>query len=55
MSWSPIILIEIVLVFGSVLAWGLWELRSLRREREKRERAQAEKTGAAPPKPDAAS
>lgn len=52
MSWSPIILIEVVLVFGSVLAWGLWELRSLRIEREKREKLERERAAA---KPDAAS
>lgn len=34
-SWSPIILIELILVFGSVLGWGLWELRTLRREKER--------------------
>jgi len=30
----PIILIELVLVFGGVLAFGWWQLRSVRRDRE---------------------
>lgn len=30
----PVILIEVVLVFGGVLAFGWWQLRSVRRDRE---------------------
>lgn len=30
----PVILIELVLVFGGVLAFGWWQLRSVRRDRE---------------------
>jgi hypothetical protein len=40
----PIVLIEVVLIFGGVLAFGWWQLRSLERDRAKtraeRERAQ---------------
>jgi hypothetical protein len=39
----PIVLIEVVLIFGGVLAFGWWQLRSLARDRAKtsaeRERA----------------
>ena len=35
----PLILIEVVLVFGGVFAFAWWQFRDLRREREKRERA----------------
>jgi hypothetical protein len=42
---TPIILIEVVLVFGGVLLFGWWQLRSIDRDRRKaaaeRERAQA--------------
>lgn len=49
----PIILIEVVLVFGGVLAFGWWQLRSVKRDRERtRQRAAAERASqaaAAPP------
>ena len=32
MSNLPIILIEVVLIFGGVLAFGIWQLRSLKRD-----------------------
>jgi predicted negative regulator of RcsB-dependent stress response len=35
----PIILIEVVLIFGGVLAFGWWQLRDLKQERERSERA----------------
>jgi predicted negative regulator of RcsB-dependent stress response len=38
----PVILIEVVLIFGGVLAFGWWQLRDLKTERERRERAQRE-------------
>lgn len=45
-SHWPLILIEGVLVFGGALAFGWWQLRSVKRDREelrlKREREQAE-------------
>lgn len=30
----PIVLIEVILVFGGVLAFGWWQLRSVKRDRE---------------------
>jgi predicted negative regulator of RcsB-dependent stress response len=41
----PIILIEVVLIFGGVLLFGWWQLRSIRRDQEAaaRRRAQAER------------
>ncbi|MFO1330581.1 MAG: hypothetical protein U1F56_24790 [Rubrivivax sp.] len=33
----PMIVIEVVLVFGGALAFAWWQFRDLRREREKRE------------------
>jgi hypothetical protein len=38
----PVILIEVALIFGGVLAFGWWQLRDLKKERERRERAQRE-------------
>jgi hypothetical protein len=35
MNNLPIILIEVVLVFGGVLAFGWWQLRSVKRDRQK--------------------
>ena len=35
MQHLPIILIELVLVFGGVLAFGWWQLRSVKRDRLK--------------------
>ena len=35
-NW-PIVLIEIVLVFGGVLAFGWWQLRDLDKEKRRRE------------------
>jgi hypothetical protein len=34
MNSSTIITLEILLVLGLVVGWGLWELRSLRKFRE---------------------
>ena len=34
-SFGPVILIEVVLVFGGVLLFTWWQLRDLRKEREK--------------------
>jgi len=34
-DFGPVILIEVVLVFGGVLLFAWWQLRDLRKEREK--------------------
>jgi hypothetical protein len=34
-NFGPIILIELLLVFGGVLLFAWWQLRDLRKEREK--------------------
>ena len=33
MDSQTIVLIEVVLVFGLIVGWGVWELRKLKRER----------------------
>ena len=35
MANLPIVLIEVVLVFGGVLAFGWWQLRSVKRDQRK--------------------
>jgi len=35
---GPIILVELVLVFGGVLLFAWWQFRDLRKEREKAQR-----------------
>lgn len=46
----PLILIELVLVFGGVLAFGWWQLRDVRRAREEsRRRREAEAASATAP------
>lgn len=62
-NW-PIVLIEVVLVFGGTLAFGWWQLRSVKRdqeqtrreraEREAREALPAQQAATTPPVPDAA-
>jgi cbb3-type cytochrome oxidase subunit 3 len=37
-EFAPIIVIELFLVFGGVVAFALWQFRDLRKEREKRMR-----------------
>jgi hypothetical protein len=39
----PFILVEVVLVFGGVLAFGWWQLRDLERERRKAAESKAAK------------
>jgi hypothetical protein len=39
MSHLPLIVVEIVLVFGGALAFAWWQFRDLARERKKREDA----------------
>ncbi len=51
----PLILIEVVLVFGGVLLFGWWQLRSVRRDREKAAAERAARQAAArQAEPDAA-
>lgn len=40
MNHLPLILVEVVLVFGGAVAFAWWQFRDLKREREKRERKQ---------------
>jgi hypothetical protein len=50
----PVILIEVVLVFGGVLAFGWWQLRSVKRDQQRtRERAAAARAGQATTAPPA--
>jgi predicted negative regulator of RcsB-dependent stress response len=42
----PVILIEVVLIFGGVLAFGWWQLRSLKKDREQTARERAEREAA---------
>jgi hypothetical protein len=44
MDHLPLIVIEVVLVFGGVLAFGWWQLRDLARERKKREDAKRDRS-----------
>ena len=44
----PIILIEVVLVFGGVLLFGWWQLRSVKRDRERTRAAKAETAAQTP-------
>jgi hypothetical protein len=37
-SNAPVVIIEVVLVFGSALAWGLWELHSMKKDTEEKKR-----------------
>ncbi len=43
MNHLPLIVIEIVLVFGGALAFAWWQFRDLARERKKREQAKRQK------------
>lgn len=38
----PLIVVEVVLVFGGAVAFAWWQFRDLARERKKREAAQRE-------------
>lgn len=40
----PVILVEVVLIFGGVLAFAWWQLRDLNRERLRREAAEPDKS-----------
>ncbi len=55
MSWSPIIIIELVMVLGGALVWSWWELRGIKKHNEKvaSEKAANEKLDASASNPDA--
>jgi hypothetical protein len=40
----PIILIEVVMVFGGVLAFGIWQLRSLKKDGRRRDERTSERS-----------
>jgi hypothetical protein len=46
-NFGPVILIEVLLIFGGVLLFAWWQLRDLRKEREKdkKKKAQNEEQG----------
>jgi cbb3-type cytochrome oxidase subunit 3 len=44
-EFAPIIIIELFLVFGGVVAFALWQFRDLRKEREKRMRLKDKPAG----------
>lgn len=41
-SFGPVILLEVVLVFGGVLLFAWWQLRDLKKEREKDQKKKAQ-------------
>jgi hypothetical protein len=43
-EFAPIIIVELFLVFGGVVAFAWWQFRDLRKEREKRMRLEAKQT-----------
>lgn len=45
----PIIVVEVVMIFGGVLVLGWWQLRSLKRDREQSARERAQRDAASPP------
>lgn len=51
-KYAPLIVIELLLVFGGALAFAWWQLRDLKREREKREQARRDAARPADPPQD---
>lgn len=43
-SFGPMILLEVVLFFGGVLLFAWWQLRDLRKEREKNQQKKEQET-----------
>jgi hypothetical protein len=43
-DFAPVIIIEVFLVFGGVVAFAWWQFRDLRKEREKRMRLEEKQT-----------
>ena len=46
----PVILIEVVLIFGGVLAFGWWQLRDIKKTQEQTARERARREAAEPQK-----
>jgi len=44
----PLIVVEVVMIFGGALAFGWWQLRDLKRERELREQREQREQGDRP-------
>jgi hypothetical protein len=44
-EFAPVIIIELFLVFGGVVAFAWWQFRDLRKEREKRMQLKDKQTG----------
>ena len=44
-NFGPVILLEVVLFFGGVLLFAGWQLRDLRKEREKDQEKKAQNNG----------
>jgi len=47
----PLIVVEVVMIFGGALAFGWWQLRDLKRERELREQREQREPGDRPVRP----
>jgi hypothetical protein len=43
-NFGPVILLEVVLIFGGVLLFAWWQLRDLKKEREKDQKKKAQNT-----------
>lgn len=43
-DFGPVILIEVALMFGGVLLFAWWQLRDLRKEREKNQKKKEQET-----------
>ncbi len=43
-NFGPIILLEVVLIFGGVLLFAWWQLRDLKKEREKDQKKKEQNT-----------
>jgi hypothetical protein len=43
-NFGPVILIEVILMFGGVALFAWWQLRDLRKEREKNQKKKEQET-----------
>lgn len=41
-NFGPVILLEVVLIFGGILLFAWWQLRDLKKEREKNQKKKAQ-------------